>query len=84
MGNKPIRKWKIDGSKLLDAIYSKGFTIRQVSREPKVGYSERQIRKYIKDGEMPPSMVLSICSVIGVSHQFITGPDNDPVLTFTF
>lgn len=80
MGNKIIQKWQIDSETLIELIHKKGFSINQLGRETWIGYSNRQIRKYLKECQMPPRMVMSICAVLDISF----GPSADgKTVTFT-
>lgn len=51
MGNTYIKKKQIDGDRLRAEIYNAGFTLHKIAQM--VNRSDRQIRYYLKRGEMP-------------------------------
>ena len=66
MANKKIGKRTINGNELREAIKDSGYSIRSLANE--IGYSDRQIRTYLKEGEMPDHVYEKIFQKVYVKH----------------
>ena len=68
MANKS-RKVEIDSEKLLKAINERGYSIRQLAKEPEIDRAEKTIRFALKDKEMQVELLFRICWVLGMDME---------------
>lgn len=61
MANKGASKIGINGEKLLNAIVSKGYSIRRLAKEPGIERTEKSIRNAIKNNEITAELLFRIC-----------------------
>lgn len=68
MSNRVIPKPKIDADGLYDLMGRHRVSIRELGRKGHTGYSESQIRKYLKNKTMPWDMIMAICDEMNVAY----------------
>jgi hypothetical protein len=73
MGNKKIDKIKINTDHLMEALNSRGVSMRELDREESFDWSGKSISRAIWEKEATPKLVYDLAERLDVDVEYLTG-----------
>lgn len=74
MGNKSVKKVPVNKKHFMKVLNSKNYSIRKIGKAYEIiERSERTIRRYLDQGEMPIDLLNNIAKYLNVTPEYLSG-----------